>query len=100
MAMRTEMAALVADWTAAGGSESLPTVQERLKANNRPVQKPKAFTLPLTNHCRPERSMGLEGISTQTLLEVLEVPQRKRNAKVRKRGVPLRQLTPPAHVTG
>jgi hypothetical protein len=44
MAMRTEMAALVADWKAAGGSESLPTIQERLKANNRPVQKPKAST--------------------------------------------------------
>jgi hypothetical protein len=27
--------------------------------------------------------MGLEGISTQTLLDALEVPQRKRNAKVR-----------------
>jgi hypothetical protein len=44
MAMRTEMAALVADWKAAGGSESLPTIQERLKANNRPVQKPMTST--------------------------------------------------------
>jgi chorismate mutase len=41
MAMRTELAALVADWKAAGGSEPLPTIQERLKANNRPAQKPK-----------------------------------------------------------
>ena len=41
MAMRTELAALVADWKAAGGSEQLPTIQERLKANNRPAQKPK-----------------------------------------------------------
>jgi hypothetical protein len=44
MAMRSEMAALVADWKAAGGSESLPTIQERLKANNRVAQKPKAST--------------------------------------------------------
>ncbi len=44
MAMRTELAALVADWKAAGGSEPLPTIQERLKANNRPAQKPKTAT--------------------------------------------------------
>ena len=44
ISMRTEMAALVADWKAAGGSESLPTIQERLKANNRVAQKPKAST--------------------------------------------------------
>ena len=44
MAMRTQLAALVADWKAAGGSEPLPTIQERLKANNRPVQKPKTAT--------------------------------------------------------
>ena len=44
MAMRTELAALVAEWKAAGGSEPLPTIQERLKVNNRPAQKPKAFT--------------------------------------------------------
>ena len=41
MAMRTELAALVADWRAAGGSEPLPTIRERLAANNRPAQKPK-----------------------------------------------------------
>ena len=41
MDMRKELAALVADWRAAGGSEPLPTIQERLKANNRPAQKPK-----------------------------------------------------------
>jgi len=41
MAMRTELATLVADWRAAGGSEPLPTIQERLKANHRPAQKPK-----------------------------------------------------------
>jgi hypothetical protein len=35
MAMRRELAALVADWKAAGGSEPLPTVEERLKANHR-----------------------------------------------------------------
>jgi len=44
MAMRTELTALVADWRAAGGSEPLPTIQERLKANHRPAQKPKTAT--------------------------------------------------------
>ena len=39
MAMRAELAALVAEWRAAGGSEHLPTIEERLKANNRPPQK-------------------------------------------------------------
>jgi len=41
MARRADLAALVADWKAAGGSEHLPTIEERLKANNRPAQKPK-----------------------------------------------------------
>jgi hypothetical protein len=41
MAMRTELAALVADWKAAGGREPLPTIQERLRANNRPAERPK-----------------------------------------------------------
>ena len=44
MAMRTEMAALVAEWKAAGGSEPLPTIQERLSANYRLAQKPKTAT--------------------------------------------------------
>ena len=44
MDMRKELAALVADWRAAGGSERLPTIQERLKANNRPAPKPKTAT--------------------------------------------------------
>jgi len=44
MAMRKELATLVAEWRAAGGSEPLPTIQERLKANNRPAQKPKTAT--------------------------------------------------------
>ena len=44
MAMRADLAALVADWKAAGGSEHLPTIEERLKANNRPAQKPKTAT--------------------------------------------------------
>lgn len=43
MAMRTDLAVVVAEWKAAGGSEPLPTMQERLKANNRPA-KPKAST--------------------------------------------------------
>jgi len=40
MAMRAELAALVAEWKAAGGSELLPTIEERLKANKRQAQKP------------------------------------------------------------
>jgi len=44
MARRADLAALVADWKAAGGSEHLPTIEERLKANNRPAQKPKTVT--------------------------------------------------------
>jgi hypothetical protein len=44
MDMRKELAALVAEWRAAGDSEPLPTIQERLKANNRPAQKPKTAT--------------------------------------------------------
>jgi hypothetical protein len=41
MATRKELASLVADWRAAGGSERLPTIQERLKMSHRPLQKPK-----------------------------------------------------------
>jgi len=44
MAMRTDMAALVAEWKTAGGSEPLPTIQERLSANHRSAQKPKTAT--------------------------------------------------------
>ena len=44
MDMRKKLAALVADWRAAGGSEPLPTIQERLKASNRPAPKPKTAT--------------------------------------------------------
>jgi hypothetical protein len=44
MAMRTQLAALVVDWKAAGGSEPLPTIHERLKASNRPAEKPKTVT--------------------------------------------------------
>ena len=44
MEMRKELAALVAEWRAAGGNDHLPTIQERLKANNRPAPKPKATT--------------------------------------------------------
>ncbi len=42
MAMRKELSSLVADWRAAGGSERLPTIQERLKVSHRPPERPKA----------------------------------------------------------
>jgi hypothetical protein len=41
MDMRKELAALVTIWRAAGGSDPLPTIEERLKASYRPAQKPK-----------------------------------------------------------
>jgi hypothetical protein len=41
MDMRKELAALVTTWRAAGGSDPLPTIEERLKASHRPAQKPK-----------------------------------------------------------
>ena len=43
MAMRTEMAALVAEWKAAGGVNRCRPC-EGLSANNRSAQKPKAAT--------------------------------------------------------
>jgi hypothetical protein len=45
MAMRQELAALIADWKAAGGRDRLPTVEVRLKENHRPPgksEKPRA----------------------------------------------------------
>jgi hypothetical protein len=42
MGMRQELSALVREWTLLGGGERLPTIQERLRENYRPVQKPKA----------------------------------------------------------
>jgi hypothetical protein len=41
MAMRSELASLIAGLKAAGGVDPLPTVEERLKENYRPPQKPK-----------------------------------------------------------
>jgi hypothetical protein len=43
MGMRQELTALVREWTLLGGGERLPTIQERLRENYRPVQKPKAL---------------------------------------------------------
>jgi hypothetical protein len=42
MAMRQEMTALVEEWTQLGGADRLPTIQERLRENYRPVQKPRS----------------------------------------------------------
>jgi hypothetical protein len=41
MTMRAEVAALVGQWKAAGGIERLPTIQERLSRDHRPVERPK-----------------------------------------------------------
>jgi hypothetical protein len=41
MGMRQELTALVREWTLLGGGERLPTIQERLRENYRPVQKSK-----------------------------------------------------------
>ena len=43
MGLRKRLAPLVAEWKAAGGCESLPTIEERLKANSRPAKAPKAL---------------------------------------------------------
>ena len=42
MAMRGGLSTLVAEWKAAESSEPPPIIQERLKANSRPPQRPKA----------------------------------------------------------
>jgi hypothetical protein len=42
MAMRQQLTALVREWTLLGGGERLPTIQERLRENYRPVRKLKA----------------------------------------------------------
>jgi hypothetical protein len=42
MAMRQELTAWVREWTLLGGGERLPTIQERLRENYRPVRKHKA----------------------------------------------------------
>jgi hypothetical protein len=42
MGMRQELTAMVREWTRLGGRGRLPTIQERLRENYRPVQKPKA----------------------------------------------------------
>jgi hypothetical protein len=40
--MRKQLTFLVVEWRAAGGTEPLPTIQERLKINHRPAKEPKA----------------------------------------------------------
>jgi chorismate mutase len=44
MGLRNKLAVLVAEWKAAGGSETPPTIEERLKANSRPAKERKALT--------------------------------------------------------
>lgn len=44
MATRKTLAALAAEWKAAGGSESQPTIEERLKTNTRPARERTALT--------------------------------------------------------
>jgi hypothetical protein len=46
MEMRQELTALVKEWALLGGGERLPTIQERLRENHRPVQKRKAQPKP------------------------------------------------------
>ena len=40
MGMWQELTALVREWALLGGGDRLPTIQERLRENCRPVQKP------------------------------------------------------------
>jgi chorismate mutase len=44
MAKRAELLVLLGEWKAAGGSDRLPTVEERLKKNHRPSEKRKKPT--------------------------------------------------------
>jgi len=44
LGLRKRLAALLAEWKTAGGSEPLPTIEERLKANGRPAKEPKALS--------------------------------------------------------
>jgi hypothetical protein len=46
MGMRQELTALVREWALLGGGERLPTIQERLRENHRPLQKRKAQPKP------------------------------------------------------
>jgi hypothetical protein len=39
MAQRAELLLLLGEWKAAGGSDQLPTVEERLNENHRPPEK-------------------------------------------------------------
>jgi hypothetical protein len=40
MTLRTRLSGLVADWKAAGGSQPLPTIGERLRSGHRPARRP------------------------------------------------------------
>ena len=46
MGMRQELTALVREWALLGGGDRLPTIQERLRENHRPLQKRKARPKP------------------------------------------------------
>jgi hypothetical protein len=52
MIMRQDLTALVREWTLLGGGERLPTIQERLRENYRPVQKRKAEPKQKIEKCR------------------------------------------------
>lgn len=45
LAMRREIAALVREWTVLGGCARLPTVDERLRENQRVAARPRAVKL-------------------------------------------------------
>jgi hypothetical protein len=46
MGMRQELTALVREWALLGGGDRLPTIQERLRENHRPLHKRKAQPKP------------------------------------------------------
>jgi len=46
MGMRQELTALVREWARLGGGDRLPTIQERLRENHRPLHKRKAQPKP------------------------------------------------------
>ena len=71
MAMRQEMTALVREWSLLGGADRLPTIQERLRENYRPVQKPGS----------PPKSPGAKASQKQKTLHQQKPEKRRRTAQ-------------------
>jgi hypothetical protein len=58
MAMRRELTVLVKEWTRLGGGDRLPTIEERLRENYRPVARPRPVANPKARKRRPAELGG------------------------------------------